>query len=170
MKVNGFAFREALKRWELRRETAANQFTDSLYRFKDDDKLSPDDAMRAFEQAEQAVSTLQAAQARYNLAVSCMIQGKAISLHEVVKRIGGAGRAEAMWRGFAGAKKKERYSYEREDRTRAATDERAFRTISVPEAMKRAQAAAKYAGSLREAMAMGNTQQIDMELDGGLFD
>lgn len=53
MNVTGYLLREAIRRHELRRDTAARQFEDGILRFPDEDKLSPDDAARAFLEAEQ---------------------------------------------------------------------------------------------------------------------
>jgi len=170
MKTTGYALREAIKRQELRRETAAQQFNGSLHAFEDEKgKDSPTKVMAAFLAAESAVAQLQTSQMRYNLAVMVDIGGKPMSLAEAIKTIGGLGRGEKMWRSAA-APKKDRYgsdpSLER-DPTRVF----AQRQITVNEAVKLASESAKKVGALRAAIAVGNAREVELEgLEAALFE
>jgi len=169
MKITGYRLREAIKMHELRRNTWAGQFTDSLVKFKDDDKTHPQVIARNFLTEEEAVAKLQAAQAKYNLAVVVNILGQQMSLCEAVKRVGGAGRVEGLWRAAAGGKK-DRYGYRNEDE-RDPTKERARAQMTINEITKEAHVAAKFAGALRSAIATANTQELEIEdLNAALFE
>lgn len=166
MDVTGFLLREAIRRYELRRRVAANQFDDSLTQFEGETKRSPESITEDFVAAERAIATLQAAQSRYNLLVEVDVLGEKMTLCEAVKRIGGAGRIEKMWRTAAGGKK-DRYGYDR-DEVRRADEVRANRTVSVEDAMKRASRLASQASAIRAAIATGNgralsTEQIELD-------
>lgn len=158
MKVTGFLLREAIRRWELRRDTAANQFEDSLKRFPDDDKPTPEAVVAAFSTAETNIASLQAAQARYNLRINLDVLGAEMTLCEAVKRLGGAGRLDKMWRTAAGGKK-DRYGY-RDDNPRKTDEIRATPTVTVKAAMEYANKASAWAGALRAAIAKGNGTEV----------
>ncbi len=169
MKITGYRLREAIKMHELRRNTWAGQFTDSLVKFKDDDKAHPLAIAKNFHAEEEAVAKLQAVQAHYNLTVMVSILGQKMSLCEAVKRVGGAGRVEGMWRAAAGGKK-ERYGYGN-DNERDPSKERAHAQMTMTEITKEAQTASKFAGALRSAIATANTQEVEVEnLDASLFE
>lgn len=169
MKVTGYLLREKVREWELRRNMANEQFSASLKKFPDEVKRTPVEVVSDFEKAEKAIAYLQAAQARYNLGVQVNVLGETMTLCEAVKRIGGAGRAEALWRSAAGGKK-DRYAYRNDDEVRKADEVRAVATITQEEAAKQATRAAKYAGAMRAAIATGNATVVDMELDTALIE
>lgn len=164
MKVTGYLLREAIRKWELRRDSAANMFNESLHKFDGEDKLSPDEVSARFTNAEESVSKLQEAQARYNLLVKVSVQNRNITLLEAVKRIGGAGRSEKMWR-TATSPKKDPYSY-RDNTERDNSKERAKSVLSTEEREDRAHKAAAFAGIVRAAIATGNGTEVDSEVIG----
>src|SRR5579885_1022293 len=104
MKVTGYQIREAIRKQELQRDTVISQFNASLFKFEGEEKLSPDDVAKMFTQAEQAIANLQTGLARYNLYVVIDVLGDKMTLAEGVKRLGGAGRLEKLWREAATAK------------------------------------------------------------------
>lgn len=161
MNVTGFMLRQAIKRWELRRDTAAGMFDDSLMKFEGDDKLTPDEVARNFEEAETAIGQLQTAQARYNLAVTGKVNGVEMTLCEMIKRVGGAGRKEKMWRVATGVKK-DRYAL-RDEMTRKTDEVRAQRTISVKDIISRANAAGSLKTAFVSAIAKGNITELPIE-------
>ncbi len=66
MKVTGIQIREAIKRWTLRRDASAGQFSESLWQFSEDkNTTTPVDLMKTFQEAEAAIARLQLAQTRY---------------------------------------------------------------------------------------------------------
>lgn len=169
MKVTGWALREAIKEQELRRDTAARAFAGTLKRFPDEQKDDPRKIVGQFLTAEAAVAKLQVAQTRYNLMVTLSFESETITLCEAVKRIGGLGRAEKMWRSATGSKP-DRYSYGNED-VRDPNQVRAISTVTVNEAAGLASAQAKIAGRLRAAIATANAREVEIEsLDATLFE
>jgi hypothetical protein len=167
MKVTGYEIREAIRRWEIRRDTAASQFDDSLWRFKDEDRPSSDDAMRAFAEAEAAIARLQAAQVRYNLSIELAALNESMSLAEAVKRLGGVARAEKMWRAALTrdtvSPRKRYFSLDAGERTRRADEERAVRSLGTMEVMDRAARAAAFTGALRAGIAEANGRRLEIE-------
>jgi|SRR5688572_1141315 len=170
MKVTGYAIREALRRWQLRRDTAESQFVGSLMRFEGDQKSTPEEIVRITLEAETAIARLQTLQTRYNLNVQVTVDGFGrISLLECIKRFGGLGRVEKLWR-KAATEKEDRYGLI--DRNVRDKDQVvATRSISFEEASKRTIEAGKQLGALREAVAVGNARDVDFEdLDAALFE
>jgi len=161
MKITGYKLREAIKQQELRRDTAASMFDDSLKVFPDETKTAPQDVVKAFLDAETAVARLQTAQMRFNLAVSVDVLGEKMTLAEAIKRVGGQGRAEKMWRSAAGGKRRERYGYD--DDELDPTKVRAKPTITPDTAVKLASSAGRVAGAFRAAIATANAQEIEIE-------
>lgn len=169
MKVTGYQLREAIRRHELTRDTAANLFKKTQHVFEGDNpKGHPRDVMKSFVGAEEAVVALQEAQQKYNLHVSVDVQGNKMSLCSAVKRLGGAGRTEKMWREAVCEKQDRydsRYNLERQEGTIFAQ-----RVLSYDEAIDAANKAAGFAGALRAAVALGNATVIDVEgLDEALL-
>jgi len=171
MKVTGIQLREAIKRWALRRDTASTHFAESLWQFKEDENRlsSPQELADQYQAAERAIATLQTAQARYNLAAAVDLRGESLTLCDLVKRLGGAGRIEKMWRSATRAKGHDRYSGPERSRSKDAIQ--ATRMVSIQDALGFATQSARYAGDLRNAIALANTNQIEIEdLDPALFE
>jgi hypothetical protein len=162
VKITGYALREAIKRWQLRRDTASNLFDASIRKFEDETKESPVEVMKQLSQAEQAIAALQEVQSRYNLEVPVM----GMSLCKAIKLVGGAGRMEKMWRNVA-APIKDRYG--RDSDVRDKTQEVAKPTVSSREAAVLASDAARWAGSLRSGISVANAIEIDLEVNGDLL-
>lgn len=165
MNVTGFLIREAIKRWELRRDAAAAQFDDSLTKFKEEEKQHPTDVSAAVELAEQAVARLETAQTKYNMTVMVEVQGKKMTLCEAIKRLGGASRVEKMWR-KAATPAKGRYDYLTPTTERDPTKDRAVATMLKKDMVDRANKAAVVTGSLRAAIAKGNGTEVAPEAIG----
>jgi len=170
MKVTGYKLREAIRRWELRRKATASQFDDSLHAFEGDEKITPTGVIKTFERSDRAIAELQTAQARYNLVVTARLGDEELTLCELVKLVGGAGRVEKMWRSAA-LIKKDRYSYRGDELTRDPNEVRAKRTISHAEATQMAIRAAKKAGDIRAGIATANATEVEIEgLSADLFE
>jgi hypothetical protein len=176
MNINGVTIREALKRWEMRREAAVRRFNSSFFAKPSDiaakKATNPDEIMKEFERCEDAVATLQAVQARYNLetSVSFQFNGKNVrmSLTEAVKRVGGAGRAENMWRAQTVTPEdpfeNQRYAYGDKN------VEFQIRQMDLKMVVERAANASSFAGALRGAIASGNTREMDVDVNPALFE
>lgn len=169
IQVNGYQLREALRRWNAKRDAASGMFEGTLKKFDDEQKKKPVEVMSDFMLADRKIAAIQVAQDRYNLAVKVDVKtldGNVVkmTLAEAVILVGGAGRTEKMWRSAATAKK-ERYSYN-EDDVRKAGEERARPVMTVDALLENAEKAARYASSLRAAIATGNTAAIQVEAEG----
>jgi len=161
MKITGYKLREAIKQQELLRDTAASMFDDTLKVFPGETKSAPQDVVKAFLVAETNVAKLQTAQMRFNLAVKVDILGEKMSLAEAIKRVGGQGRVEKMWRSAANSKRKDRYGYD--DDELDPTKVRSTLTITPDAAVKLASSAGRVAGAYRAAIATANAQEVDIE-------
>lgn len=171
MKINGYKIQHRLKELRDRRDIAASQFSNGLWQFEadKDSKMHPNEAMETFADCEFKIAQLQVLQARYNLEVEVTAGKQTMTLHEAVKRIGGAGRMEKMWRTAAASTGTDRFGYGR-DMERSKENEYAQRMISVEACMDSSRTASKFAASLREAVQFGNATSIEMEVDAALFD
>ena len=183
MKVTGYMIREALRRWSLKREAASGQFEDSLKVFEDEKKATPLEVMTDFRAADLSIALLQVVQDRYNLAVYVEVNAGAeetvrITLASAVKLVGGVGRAEKMWRSAA-KPKGDGYSYGRNADVRKSDEIRARNVMDVKDLLSESEKMARYAASLRQAIALGNGQEVDSSvlvddqkglLDSSLFE
>jgi hypothetical protein len=159
--ITGFALREAIKRFEMLRETASKQWNDSLFIFDGDkDKTLPEELMKNYREAERAVAALQTCQARFNIQVKVKVLNEEMTLAEAVKLVGGAGRMEKMWKSHATNTGTDRYS--RSEMARSKDSDYAKRSISVKDCLKRATEAAKFAGAVRAAIAEGNSTKVSL--------
>jgi hypothetical protein len=169
MKITGYKLREAIKTWELRRQIAENSFTESLTKFPDEKKQTPEQVHAMFVQADRSIAKLNTAQARYNLVVNVEAMGQKMTLCEAIKTVGGAGRAQKLWENAASQKR--RSSLYGGDDVRKDDEIRAERTISHEAAVKQATQAAKFAGQLRAAIASANVTDVEIEdLEATLFE
>jgi len=163
MKITGYKLKETIKRAEMVRDTVASHFNGSLHKFEGDEKDGPQDVVQKFRKADLALAKVQTIQAQYNLAVEVEVLGEKMTLMEAVKRVGGAGRVEKMWRSASG-EKRDRYSYRDDDITRDKDQIRAQPTINKSQALELAQEAAKLAGALRAAIADGNSVAVELDV------
>lgn len=167
MKITGYRLQHALRELAHARDIAAGQFADSLVAFPGEAKARPADAMVSFQKAEDRIARIQTIQGDYNLRVKVVAAEQRMSLSEAVKRVGGAGRAEKMWRDCA-SPKKDKYGYDRMERDKDAIV--ALRTVPVEDAAQSAKEAAKWASALREAIQVGNATEIEFEVEDNLFE
>lgn len=170
MKTTGYRLQHRLRELHHTRDIAATQFDAGKFKFEDEDKPSAKEAFDRYERAEALIARLQTAQSRYNLIVQVTVLGERMTLAEAVKRVGGAGRMEKMWRSVA-SPKQDRYSYRNDGMTRSKDEERAVATCTTEQATGWAQKAARFASALREAIQVANATEIEIEdLDPNLFE
>lgn len=162
-KVNGYEIREALRSWKIKKDMSARVFADSVHAFPDEDKVKPEKAFAEYTVADMNIAELEAAQQLYNLSVTVTVMGEEMTLARAVKLVGGAGRAEKMWREVA-IPKKDRYGYDR-DLTRNADEVRAVRQISSEKATEYAMAASSRAAAIRSAIATGNSVAVEIDFE-----
>jgi hypothetical protein len=169
MKINGYKLRESMKRFELQRDAAEVRFPHSLYAFEGDKKDSADSIMKSLTEAEEGIANLQTVQAMYNLKVKVNVQGTLMTLTNAIKLMGGATRAENLWKVASGTKKT-RGSYEiPPSMVRDANQTLAYATMTPKELLERVTKASAYAAALRSAIAQGNATEMDMDLDPKLL-
>ncbi len=171
MKVTGYRIQHALRELEAARELAHQQFVENVMQFESqEDKLELPEVFARFTALERKIARLQIFQANYNLAVQVNVGSETMSLHEAVKLVGGAGRAEKMWRDVVKGKTANPYSRFSEG-TRSKDQEYAKRSVSVNEALGHAKLASKTAAALRQAIQVGNATELDLEgLDASLLE
>jgi hypothetical protein len=171
MKITGFQITYRLRELQDTREVTSAQFNSSLFQFASEagTKASPLELMRILEEYERKISVLQVAQARYNLAVQVEVQGRAMTLHEAVKLVGGAGRIAKMWKDAAKNTGANPYSYG--ETSRDKDHEYAQRAVSVQECLDASTRANRWASALRQAIQLGNAVEMEVEgLDPALFE
>jgi hypothetical protein len=170
MKITGYQIREGLRRWGLKRDAASSQFEGTLKKFDDEMKRLPKSVMLDFIIADQKIAALQVAQDIYNLAVVVDVKSRSgadqkMKLAEAVKLVGGAGRAEKMWRSAANPQK-DRYSLRDADEVRKEGEVRSKLVMTTGEMLKEAEDVSRYASGLRSAMALGNAVEIEVVVEG----
>jgi hypothetical protein len=169
MKITGYKLQHALRELAHLRDVLSSQFKESLWVFEKDDKPKPIQVMDSFSQTEEKIAKLQVAQAKYNLAITVKVGKDPMTLAEAVKRVGGAGRMEKMWRSVAADTGKDRYAMR--ENARDKNTEYAHRAMPVEKALGMAKEAARFASGLREAIQVGNAQEMEIEgLDPALFE
>jgi hypothetical protein len=160
MKISGYRLREALRNKRTLRDVMATRFNETLWQFGDEG-AKPQDVANSFRDADHAVAALEEAQQFYNQQVHVMVSGKKMTLARAIKLVGGAGRLEKMWRSAAHDTGRDRYSYR--EMTRKTDEEHAKRMVSVDESIQLAQESARFASSLRSAIAEANAREVEIE-------
>lgn len=175
MKVSGYQIRESLARWVMERDTLSGQFSDSLFFFPEDKesgtKQKPKTVMSSFQDADLAVATLENVQQLYNQRIKCKVQGQDLSLAMCIKLVGGAGRRAKMWRDAA-SQKQDRYGRYDDRQQRSKDTIYAERAMTPTEIKAEFDVATRYASALRNAIARGNSQDVDLSelgLEDSLF-
>lgn len=166
MKVNGYKLRNAIQNMSHRRDVLATQFKDSLLKFPDEDKDHPVELMKQYACCELDIAALQTSQTRYNCEVEVDFQGTPTKLISIIKSVGGLGRVEKMWRGAA--PKRDKYSY-REHDERNKDSVYASPQMTPKEILDQSKKVAQMCAAAREAIAIGNAVEMEMDIDPGLF-
>ena len=167
MLVTGYALREAIKQWELRKDAANRVFEDSLKVFPGEDKPHPSKLIEQYLAAEVAIAQLQTAQSQYNLMNTFDFEGRKITLCEAVKSLGGYSRVEKLWRTAAGGGKKDRYGHNDDERD----PEKIYSVQVVKPAMgvEQSSMAARRSSALRAGIATSNAVMAALDLNPELL-
>lgn len=162
MKVTGHQLREALKRWELKRDGLSAILDDSLTAFPGEEKPKPASLIDQIAAVETAIAALQLAQAQYNLEV----RFDGYPLVFWVKRLGGYVRAEKLWKKAAPkASRASLYGIEERDPTKSYAQS----AVTAAEAMQEQLAAAKTTSDLRAKVAAANAAEVALDVSADLF-
>ena len=168
MKVTGYKIQHKHKELEQLKEVAAQQFNDNIMQFESqNEKMELPEVFANYTSLEKRIARLQAAQCLYNLSVDVSVLGERMTLLEAVKLVGGAGRSEKMWKDVVKGNKTRHHGYG--EQTRSKDQEYAVRSVSINDAVGFAQQATKIAGALREAIQVGNANEVELDLDESLF-
>ena len=175
MRVNGFMFREVLKRKRRELKILDNNFEDTLFTFPDEEQHThPINAAERIATLEVDIARLQTAQAEYNMAVEVEPEsvGSEIwsptNLAQAIRMVGSAGRMVKRWEEAAASKRDNWRGRVPESRS---SDE-VFETEVIPKdrALKLALEAERVASQLRTVIAQANATMIDIEwVDESLF-
>lgn len=171
MLVTGYKIQQAIRRHTSSLEIANKQFVEGVTYFPSCEKPDILKLFESYAEHEAAIAELQVAQALYNLRVTVTATAsdgteKRMSLHEAVKRVGGAGRGEKMWRTAAKGGGNDRYCNKDE---RSKENEYAVPAMNPTDCLQQANRAGRYAGSLREAIQLGNATEFDIEINPALL-
>lgn len=160
MKTTGYSLQLKIKNLKNEVESASIQFNNGIVKFEDEDKLGVKEAYQLFSKAEKELARLQTAQTIYNLRVKVTVLDEPMTLCEAIKRVGGAGRAEAMWKGLV-APKRDRYMRD-ESAIREEGKSYAAKTYTTKEAEAFMKNSAAYASALRAAIQEANATVIEI--------
>ena len=169
MQVTGYKLKEALKLKAIELQAVQSLFDESLYKFEGEEKLSPEEVVDKIKTLEDQIAKLQTAQSYYNLQVIVEVNGKKGFLETAIKLVGGAGRVSKMWRTASAGRTRDRW--DRSNIITRRTDEvMAEPTVNKITALEKAKEAEKFASALRSAIAVGNTNIVDVDwIDEKLF-
>ncbi len=167
MQTTGYALRDAIKTWTLKRDSALALFPNTLFAFEGESKTGPQEHMQALLGAEECLAKLQTAQMAYNLAVRVEVAHFGpMLLAQAIKLAGGISRAEKLWKDIA-QPKKDPYG---QPHVRSEGQVVAHATLTSAEALQKATDFAKKAGALRSSIATANATVVDLtDLDAQLF-
>lgn len=165
VQATGIDLQAAISFWEKKRDLAKLEFGDSFEKYPSESKPTPDSVMMNFLTAEEAVAALQSALVAYNQMIQVEIGGDSMTLTNAIKLVGGAGRAEAMWRDAA---KPRRNPYA----DMALDNDKTYPhpTMTLAAIQERATSAAKYAAQLRRAISAASATRMLVTLDPKLLE
>ncbi len=171
MKVNGYKIQQALREAEQIRVVLTRRFQDSRHYFPGPGVEPPNLSvlMKDVIDVEARICMLQSVQTLYNTRVVVKVASApgVNSLLIAVKAVGGLGRVEKLWRETA-APKQDRYDSYR-DNTRKQDDIVRQDSMKPERALEHAKAASRRASDIREAIAVANATEVDMDVDPGIF-
>lgn len=165
MKVTGQQLKQAIELRSMRVDHLTNQFEASIMKFEGEDKKSPTQVGEELQQEFTAIAKLKEAQSSFNLKVSVEVGGKTATLAELVRSVGQADIYASLWR---------RASEQAVtgQNTRVRDTEKVYAEINVDaqEALKQATQARQFSNQIRDAIAKGNRQEQEIEIDPQLLE
>jgi len=165
MRVTGFKLREAIQLARMKLDAFRPTFKKSTASFQPESADKPGAVSDEIKAMEDKVLRLSVVQEMFNTSVYVIVGGESMTLLEVLKRIGMAGRMRKMWLEVV---KEDRYS--RTDVYRDKTAEYATAMVSEKDVLQHADHWAKEASRMRAALAEGNSKEMDIEgVDEGLL-
>ena len=167
MKVTGYQIRELLKIKHIELETLNGMYSDSLFKYVDEEKESPFSIMKRVLELEIVISLLQTAQKYYNLNVTFNVKTKEcdfgdISLEYAVKLLGGYTRYTKKFSDFSKGEKRDRYHVD-EPQRKSKDDEYQISTMTKEQASKEAIKSQLILSALSTAISKGNATEMDID-------
>lgn len=147
------------------RDLVQAQFPDTLFVFEGEKKESPADVVRRFAQLEDTIAQVQAAQVVFNNKVQVEVMGAKTTLGYAIKRLGGAGRVERLWKSVLKKDDTPRWARHSPDgeKKREKDSDYARPTITPSQVVSQVRVASQFVAALREAIAKGNATEFEHE-------
>jgi hypothetical protein len=168
-KVNGFKLQHRIRELANMRDVYNRQFNEGRFRFPDEEKRTPEEAMKLLDETERKIVELQLIQARFNSEVMVEVDGRSVPLMFAVKMVGALGRMEKMWR-QASKGNEDRYRYRDFETERDKDKVYAIPAMTMDEFAAKAREAGARAARYREVIALANATGVEMDVDPGLFE
>lgn len=171
MQISGYQLREALRHWRSVVESLTIDLKESFRYFDIKEKLDPLLVAEKYKAAEDAVAKIEEAQQRYNLRVNLSIADESYTLTYAIKAIGMAGRYAAIWKTSTTAGSDRaggRLWGVNTEHVRNKDDVHAKRTIDKETATKMHIAANRHAADIRQAIALANASQLEIDIPENL--
>jgi hypothetical protein len=170
MKITGHRIKEAIEAWKIKRELAADAFGKALFSFEGEKKMPADAFFAEYDEAEDAIVKLQAAQAEYNLHVTLDASGENYTLIEAVKRVGVLTRYIKVWKEALKAQAVETSRWERQRNfVRKQDDQIAEKTITDERCREMVTKLSQQKNALQGAVAVANATPVEIVLDENLL-
>lgn len=157
MKTTGYKLKQSIQILEMQKASLDTEFEDALTAFKNESKRLPSDISTEIQKTEEQIALLQTAQARFNIAVTVVVDGQTMSLCQAIKMVGGAGRAEKRWKTLTKNQTQQYRSVVRD-----TNQEYASLTYTTKDALLCARRAAISASHLRAAVAEANSTEMEI--------
>lgn len=171
MIVTGNMILDALDFLKQRVKALEGQFAGSLYRFEDDeDKRDPREIVREFEQLQSRIAKLMEVQAAYNLRVQVAVLGEEMSLQRVLHLVSSANRVKTLWTQAVEQKPNQYHFMTMNPLARDKEHEYAKPVVPPQETRDLADAAARTALALKQAIRSGNAREVQMDAAPELFE
>jgi hypothetical protein len=163
MVTNGYKLKELLKLKKIELRTQQAILKGSFYKFEDEDKKTPLQAMSDIMVLEEDIAKIQTAQKYYNLNSEVEVEGfPKMSLELAIKLLGGYSRKSKVFRDYAaGDPKKRRYSMEEPGpQTRREGAEHQKAVITKEDALQQSIIAETKVSNLKTAIALANANDM----------
>lgn len=169
MQVTGKMILDQIELLKDRTKTFDDEFANTLYAFKDEQKPSPEAVAEYYMRVQGHMAILQDAQARVNTTVRVTVLGAEYSMLEAIKLQGVYTRIANQWQTARSAKRKGHH-YMDTEHVRGADQERADRTVTVEAAKQQMEAAKRMAKKFQNAVGDGNRVPVHLTVRQSLFD
>jgi hypothetical protein len=164
MQVNGYQIREALKRWNLRRDLLAKQIETLAWQFPGETKTVEafTTTDKALGEAETAVAQLEDLQQVYNQKVSVSVDGRTGPLSLLVKQVRFCAARENFWKTYLRKTADEGYRGE-QTLVRETNKVTAVKVLPTEQAMVTAERCGSLTARMRAAIAQANGTNIEVD-------